>query len=46
MADFARILLKNLGQISPEYKKKSPFCGNFLGKEKKKLVLRCFHKRF
>ena len=45
MADFAGILLKNLGPISLEYEKKSPFCGNFLGKGKKKwfcIVLRTF----
>ena len=49
LAYFAGILLKNLGQISPEYEKKftkKNMKKNFLGNERKKLVLRCFHKRF
>ena len=46
MADFTGILLKNLGQILLEYQKKSPFFENFLGQERKKLILRCFHEHF
>ena len=33
LADFSGILLKNLGQISPEYEKKAHFMEIFWGKE-------------
>ena len=45
MADFTGILLKNLGQISPEYEKK-PISRKFSRERRKKLVLRYFHERF
>ena len=45
MADFAGILLKNLGQISPEYKKK-PISRKFSGERKKEIGFALFSQTF
>ena len=46
MADFTGILLKNLGQISPEYEKEAAILWKFSGQWKKEIGFALFSQMF